>query len=133
MLNKGILSRNGFVFLHDTGLYRKLLGSRLKSQLNKDPPGWVHQPVERLLAQWIQMQDCSFQRISLHDDKRGDPRHGLTIMQRRANLDVNDCSTGSKLQRNRKHFFADYEPEDCLEVQRFSHGLNDSCPVVESY
>ena len=58
----------------------------------------VHQPVERLIAQWIQWKypQLAFQRVSLHDDDR-DPgvRHGLTIMQRRVNLDI-DCGVPGK-------------------------------------
>lgn len=32
----------------------------------------------------------------MHDDSREDPRHGLTIMQRRVDLSVDDCSTGGR-------------------------------------
>ena len=40
--------------------------------------------------------DCAFQRVCMHDDSREDPRHGLTIMQRRVDLSVDDCSTGGR-------------------------------------
>ena len=41
---------DGYIFLHDTGLHRT---HTKHDQLNLHPPGWVHQPVERLIALWI--------------------------------------------------------------------------------
>jgi len=123
VFERGLLSRHGFIFLHDTGLHRNRTYDR--SQLNLDPSGYIHQPVERLLAQWIQTQDCSFQRISIHDDLRIFPRQGITIMQRRVNLDINDCNTG----KIGKQYF-DYEPRDCLNVQHAMTQENKRCPVA---
>ena len=115
----GLLSSNGFVILHDTGLHAtQRYGWALH---NHEPAGWVHQPVERLIAQWLQAVDCSFQRISAHDDARVlGPRHGLTIMQRRIDLTVNNCASG-------KRAFMDYEPADCRAVQSATRQSDERC------
>ena len=125
VFDRGLLSANGFLFLHDTGLhdYPTPLPKVTWAQLNKQPPGWVHQPVERLIAQWVTQQDCAFQRVSAHDDARDvGPRHGLTIMQRRVDLTVSDCSTGERGKR-----FLDYEPSDCRAVQLATQREEERC------
>ena len=125
VFDRGLLSANGFLFLHDTGLhdYPTPLPKVTWAQLNKQPPGWVHQPVERLIAQWVTQQDCAFQRVSAHDDARDvGPRHGLTIMQRRVDLTVSDCSTGERGKR-----FLDYEPSDCRVVQLATQREEERC------
>ena len=123
ILKNKFLSPNGFILLHDTGLHPSPSPSANPERINVDPPGLPHQPVERLIAQWIQHEDCSFQRISLHDDQRVPFRHGLTIMQRRVNLDVNNCARGL-------HKYADYEPQACEAIQKITRKLNTTCPVV---
>ena len=121
---RGLLAPNGFIFLHDTGLHRKHIRH---DQLNQHPIGWVHQPVERLIAQWISSHDCAFQRVSMHDDGREHARHGLTIMQRRVDLSVDDCSTGA-----REKIFFDYEPQDCRGVQEATRKEDERCPVRQT-
>ena len=81
----------------------------------------MHQPVERQLAEWLQSE---WQRISFHDDRRVPFRHGLTIMQRRVDLSVDDCSTGA-----REKIFFDYEPQDCRSVQEATRKEDERCPI----
>ena len=101
LLKHNLLRADGYVVLHDTGLHPlPLLPSSVKlphAEL------WVHQPVERQLATWLQTADPSWQRISLHDDTRKPFRHGLTIMQRRVDLSVprRTSATASGFTRSR--------------------------------
>ena len=84
MLRHGLLARNGYIALHDTGLHpvRVFEGSR---PVAGDEPLWVHQPAERRIADWLIQHDPqgAWQRVSFHDDWRRPYRHGLTIMQRK--------------------------------------------------
>jgi hypothetical protein len=135
LMKNNFLSPQGFFILHDTGLHPPMpveLVPEHKRNIwlqQSDPLGIVHQPVERLIAQWLQTEDCAFQRVSLHDDSRPDKRHGITIMQRRVNLDVNDCSTG---QRGRA--MVDYEPRDCEAAQAYTRTtLQETCPMGKKW
>ena len=79
MLNANMLSSNALIALHDTGLH-----------LTKAVVDWardgIHQPVERLIAQWL--SNNGWDRVSFHDDHRDPFRHGVTIMQRKVDLSV---------------------------------------------
>ena len=95
VLSRKLLAPNGFIFLHDTGLHSQ---PGAHSQFQQSPRGYVHQPVERLIAQWLVSVDCSFQRISAHDDTRADvSRHGLTIMQVAATSTSMGCQSWTSL------------------------------------
>lgn len=102
----GLLSPSGYIVLHDTGLHaRKVLRSSLPwLDRNASTSGsrlhWIHQPVERQLATWIERQ-YGWQRISFHDDDRKPFRHGLTVMQRAVNLGV----PASAHVENHTHYF----------------------------
>lgn len=103
LLNRNMLRKNGLIVLHDTGK-------------NHNPKLWwaqdgIHQPVERLVAQWLShRQSDTWQRISIHDDDRtGGGRHGITIMQRRANLKT-PCT-------NWKQHFDVQTARECKEAQ----------------
>jgi len=127
VLTKHILTPHGYIVLHDTGMHRLgLKWPTIWMPRVPTPNGIVHQPVERLLADWIPLHDCSFQRISFHDDARSSPRHGLTILQRRINLDFSECkeyAKGGKLGA-----FWDFEPSDCDQVQAFTASQRTKCP-----
>ena len=100
LLDKQMLSREAYVVLHDTGLHSRKSNPTLKYE--RLPNGkWVHQPVERLIADWLLLQNTAdrgeirrpgWQRISVHDDERRPYRHGLTIMQRLISLEVSRVS-----------------------------------------
>ena len=83
ILEDELLSPQGFIVLHDTGLHpsKAVVGA---TQWRRH---WVHQPVERLLALWLANLG-GWQRVSIHDDERKPFRHGLTIMQRTVDLRV---------------------------------------------
>ena len=104
VFDRGLLSANGFLFLHDTGLhdYPTPLPKVTWAQLNKQPPGWVHQPVERLIAQWVTQQDCAFQRVSAHDDARDvGPRHHHAAPRRPHGQRLQHWRAGQALPRLR--------------------------------
>ena len=103
LLRGRLLSPNAFVVLHDTGRNR---AAKL---------GWaqdgIHQPVERLVAQWMS-NELGWHRISVHDDSRRlGGRHGLTVMQRKQDLRV-PCTNWSA--------FFDVSQSECERVQRSS-------------
>lgn len=119
ILSKRLLSANGIVALHDTGLHAAGLiympgpggvtdkVARGYSANTRGGRSWqashtvdmqpaskkllMHQPVERLISQWLEKHDAAgaWQRLVVHDDHaRGATayRHGLTIMQRKQSL-----------------------------------------------
>jgi len=113
ILSQQLLSATGLIVLHDTGLHPAGLnysGAPHASIGTKAGRSWqgahgvdlqvpshrlhvMHQPVERLLAQWIEKYDAhgNWQRLAVHDDfARGavSYRHGLTVMQRKQSLHV---------------------------------------------
>lgn len=100
VLRGSMLRPGGFVALHDTGLHAS---RRHPSERGEKPltvgnkTFYVHQPTERIIAQWLPRYDpeAAWQRISFHDDWRRPFRHGLTIMQRRVNLHVANCGDWS--------------------------------------
>jgi hypothetical protein len=140
VLTQGLLAPEGLIALHDTGLHppppdclepphncegtRKhvalvsLNDSRLPT-VWQQKRGWMHQPVERLVAQWLTKFDCNaeWQMLVSQDDRhrRGELRHGLTIMQRRVSLHVPQhvCDTG-KFGRGS---VGPETPAECGEVQ----------------
>ena len=104
LLREDLLAPNALIALHDTGLH-PVQGwfnwSSIESRQGNvatvkmpDTEGRMHQPVERLVAQWLVKYDCNgdWQTIVVHDDAvRGGVaamRHGLTLMQRRVSLYV---------------------------------------------
>lgn len=106
-----LLRRDGMLFLHDTG--RHPAGGANSS-------GVIHQPVERLIAMWLERYDCaaSWQRLVVHDDDghgATPTRHGVTVLQRKVSLGVPQrvCQQGA-------HGFGGTGPEsvrECLRVQ----------------
>jgi hypothetical protein len=80
----------------------------------------IHQPVERLIAMWLERYDCaaSWQRLVVHDDDghgATPTRHGVTVLQRKVSLAVPQrvCQQGA-------HGFGGTGPEsvrECLRVQ----------------
>jgi len=113
ILRQHLLSDTGLVVLHDTGLHPAGLNYSRAPHASigtKRGRSWqtahsvdlhlpshrlhvMHQPVERLLAQWIEKYDShgDWQRLAIHDDfARGAVtyRHGLTVMQRKQSLHV---------------------------------------------
>ena len=102
MLRHEMLTPDAFVVLHDTGR-------------NHDPRmRWtrngIHQPVERLIAQWLSSSH-GWQRLSFHDDRRKHGRHGLTVMQRKHNLSV-PCDGWTQ--------FFDASRQDCMAINRLA-------------
>ena len=92
VLKKGLLAPEGLIALHDTGLHpappdclapphycnrtRKhaALVSLQDERLPKDEQwkrGWMHQPVGRLIVQWLTKFDCNaeWQTLVAHDDQ----------------------------------------------------------------
>ena len=97
VLKWGLLNPDGMLFLHDTG-------SHPRPGRNASLPGRgvIHQPVERLIVQWLERYDCtsSWQRLVVHDDHaRGATpfRHGVTVLQRKVSLAIPTqmCRMGS--------------------------------------
>jgi len=128
VLDNKLLSKNGFIVLHDTGLHpNNFTWPHWSGPLVPTSSGRIHQPVERLLADWIPLQDCSFQRISLHDDARYSPRHGLTILQRRMPLYFEECAEFAK--GGVYSGFFEFLPTDCQEIQSYARKMNEDCPV----
>jgi predicted O-methyltransferase YrrM len=142
VLTQGLLAPEGLIALHDTGLHppppgctepphscedtreHTALVSLNESHLPtawQQKSGWMHQPVERLVAQWLTKFDCNaeWQVLVAHDDRhrRGAStvRHGLTIMQRRVSLHVPQhvCDAG-KFGRGG---VGPETPAECREVQ----------------
>lgn len=105
LLAERMLTDGALVVLHDTGRNHN-------TDLYWAKDG-IHQPVERLIAQWMSNElEGQWQRVSFHDDRRVlGGRHGLTVMQRRHDLAV-PC-TGWKR-------FFDISEEDCIRVQQGS-------------
>lgn len=104
VMKNAFLKPTAYIVLHDTGRnYDKRL-----AYYSQDG---IHQPVERLIAQYIQSK-YGWQRISVHNDAKRDAwgRHGLTIMQKPQDLTV-PCS-GWKEAR-----FWDVKTEDCHQIQ----------------
>ena len=141
VLKKGLLAPEGLIALHDTGLHpappdclvpphycnrtRKhaALVSLQDERLPKDEQwkrGWMHQPVGRLIVQWLTKFDCNaeWQTLVAHDDQQrgaSSVRHGLTIMQRRVRLDVpQHVCDASKFGRGG---VGPDTPAECREVQ----------------
>mmetsp|Transcript_151004 Transcript_151004/g.266454 ORF Transcript_151004/g.266454 Transcript_151004/m.266454 type:complete len:260 (-) Transcript_151004:58-837(-) len=100
VLSQKMLRSDGMVALHDTGLHS---WQRHPSPKGEKPVTignktlYVHQPTERIIAQWLPRYDpeATWQRISFHHDRRRPYRHGLTLMQRRVNLRVENCDDWS--------------------------------------
>jgi len=102
LLAHKMLSENVIIALHDTGKHRQIAHPLVWSR------DYVHQPVERIFAQYLSLR--GWQRISFHDDDRMmGGRHGLTIMQRPANLTI---MCDDKWKR-----FYDINIEECKEIQ----------------
>lgn len=102
LINKNMLSTEAILVLHDTG----------KHNNKQENVFWlrdgVHQPVERIIAQFLSLH--GWNRISLHDDQRpGGGRHGLTIMQRPVDMTV-ICDDKWKA-------FFDVPLEECFRIQ----------------
>jgi len=132
-----LLAPNAYIILHDTGLhphdnyFSTNTLARFFSIVTEQ--GLIHQPVERLLADWIPYGlDCSFQRISLHDDTRKNTRHGLTIMQRKMVLDFFDeCKSvlgKDNTNNDNTRSLHDFTVEDCEEVKTSTLALREKCP-----
>lgn len=108
LLRHNLMSRSALVVLHDTGMTNYAFDRgkppkwardvtpddpRLRPTDAKGRRFFIHQPVERLAAMWLQRYDCAgeWQVIAAHDDEqRGATmnRYGLTIMQRKPDLSV---------------------------------------------
>ena len=90
----GLLRPDAYLVLHDTGLHSRLVHPVLKDVAVPFRGKLIHQPVERIFADWLPVAYPSdgWQRISLHDDSRQPMRHGLTIMQRRVSMQVPKAS-----------------------------------------
>ena len=121
LTSQNLLTKNALVAFHDTGLHQhKAVWFQPAAP---DAIGFITQPTERILAQWLVWYDESsnWQRISFHDDVRqlrlgaGQQwfRHGITILQRRADLFVPSChgwpawmeldSKACRMQKKKKH------------------------------
>eukprot|EP00966_Prymnesium_polylepis_P189305 4385776-Prymnesium_polylepis.1 len=89
-----LLRPDAYLVLHDTGLHYRLMHPVLKDLVVPFRGKLIHQPVERIFADWLPAAYPSdgWQRISLHDDSRQPMRHGLTIMQRRVSMEVPKAS-----------------------------------------
>ena len=141
VLAEGLLAPEGIIALHDTGLHpppsnclapphecNRTRKHAALVELNDDhlpkrwrwKRGWMHQPVERLVVQWLAKFDCNaeWQTLVAHDDRhRGSSsfRHGLTIMQRRVNLHVPQhvCDAG----KYGRGGVGPARPAECREIQ----------------
>jgi len=134
-----LFAPNAYIVLHDTGMHPP--GNYFSKNSLADlfsiltDAGNIHQPVERLLADWIPHIDCSFQRISFHDDQRSNTRHGVTIMQRKMVLDFFDeckriLSDGKSSEENAKvQSLHDFTTEDCEEVKASTLTMRKVCPI----
>jgi predicted O-methyltransferase YrrM len=131
VIGNNLLSRNGFIVLHDTGLHPKKFKWPFwpGAQIPTDQ-GIIHQPVERLLADWIPLQDCSFQRISFHHDDRYAPRHGMTILQRRTDLTF-DKQCNMFANGTMYGGMYDFKAKDCQEVHAYTTKVQQECPTTE--
>jgi len=102
MIQNQMLSENALLVLHDTGQHKR------KARQHSWSRDYVHQPVERVFAQY--MGQRGWQRVSFHDDFRPrGGRHGITVLQRPANLTV-ICDDQWKQ-------FYDIRTAECKEIQ----------------
>jgi predicted O-methyltransferase YrrM len=85
-----LLKPDTYFVLHDTGLHSRLMHSGLMPFVTPHHGKLIHQPVERLVADWLlsEYPEDHWQRVAMHDDAREPMRHGITIMQRRVNMAV---------------------------------------------